>query len=151
MQRHNPPRGTTYVAFFLAAFLPVFFLDFLAPFFAAFLGTLAPFFRASDNPIAMACLRLLTFFPLPLRSCPRFFLCIVLFTFFFAPFEYFAMTLNLSGRVKKSMPRFSHTKNQSNLSCPQTCIYTCIKPVFLKAPCSARNTLRRPDQRATVP
>ena len=28
------------------------------------LGTFAPFFRASDNPIAMACLRLVTFFPL---------------------------------------------------------------------------------------
>jgi hypothetical protein len=28
-------------------------------------GTLAPFFRASDNPIAMACLRLFTFPPLP--------------------------------------------------------------------------------------
>jgi hypothetical protein len=28
-----------------------------------FLGTLAPFFRASDSPIAMACLRLFTLPP----------------------------------------------------------------------------------------
>ena len=28
-------------------------------------GTLAPFFRASDSPMAMACFRLLTFPPLP--------------------------------------------------------------------------------------
>lgn len=34
-------------------------------------GTLAPFFRASDSPIATACLRLLTFRPLPLFSVPR--------------------------------------------------------------------------------
>ncbi|HLA14110.1 MAG TPA: hypothetical protein VJZ25_03725, partial [Gemmatimonadaceae bacterium] len=30
-----------------------------------FRGTLAPFFRASDSPIAIACLRLFTFRPLP--------------------------------------------------------------------------------------
>jgi hypothetical protein len=34
-------------------------------------GTLAPFFRASESPIAIACLRLVTFFPLlPLLSVP---------------------------------------------------------------------------------
>lgn len=32
---------------------------------AFFFGTLAPFFRASDSPIAIACLRLFTFPPLP--------------------------------------------------------------------------------------
>src|SRR5437773_10267524 len=40
-----------------------------------FLGTLAPFLRASDNPMAMACFRLLTLPPLPPlpeRSVPRF-------------------------------------------------------------------------------
>jgi hypothetical protein len=39
------------------------------------LGTLAPFFRASDSPIAMACLRLVTVPPLPpfpLLSVPFF-------------------------------------------------------------------------------
>jgi hypothetical protein len=38
-------------------------------------GTFAPFFLASDSPIAIACLRLFTFPPLPplpLRSVPRF-------------------------------------------------------------------------------
>jgi hypothetical protein len=35
-------------------------------------GTFAPARRAWDRPIAIACLRLLTFFPdLPLRSVPR--------------------------------------------------------------------------------
>jgi hypothetical protein len=35
-------------------------------------GTFAPERRASDNPIAMACLRLVTFLPeRPLRSVPR--------------------------------------------------------------------------------
>ena len=31
----------------------------------AFLGTLAPLFRASDSPIAIACFLLVTFFPVP--------------------------------------------------------------------------------------
>ena len=35
-------------------------------------GTFLPFLRASDRPIAIACLRLVTFFPLrPLRNVPR--------------------------------------------------------------------------------
>src|SRR6266576_6715505 len=41
-----------------------------------FFGTFAPFFRASDNPIAMACLRLFTlppFPPLPDFNVPFFF------------------------------------------------------------------------------
>ena len=33
-----------------------------------FCGTFSPFSLASDNPIAIACLREVTFFPLPLRS-----------------------------------------------------------------------------------
>ena len=57
-----------------------------------FLGTFAPLFRASERPIAIACLRLVTFFPLlPLFNVPFFFSCIALFTFFWAPFEYFAI------------------------------------------------------------
>ena len=52
-------------------FLPreedVFAADFL-------FGTFAPSFRASESPIAIACLRLVTFFPLrPLFSVPLFF------------------------------------------------------------------------------
>ena len=33
-------------------------------------GTLAPFFRASESPMAIACFRLFTFLPLPLFSVP---------------------------------------------------------------------------------
>src|ERR1700733_26641 len=87
--------------FFLAAFFAVFFgadflvADFLtADFLAAlfFLGTLAPSCRASDRPIAMACLRLVTFLPLrPLVSVPSFFSCMARSTLSPAPFEYFAI------------------------------------------------------------
>jgi hypothetical protein len=55
-------------------------------------GTLAPFFRASDRPIATACLRLVTFFSeRPDVSFPFFFSCIARLTDFCAPFEYFAI------------------------------------------------------------
>ena len=48
-----------------------------------FLGTFAPLLRASESPIAIACLRLVTFLPLrPLFSLPLFFSCIARFTFF---------------------------------------------------------------------
>ena len=50
---------------------------------AFFLGTLAPFRRASDKPIAIACLRLLTRLPLlPLVNVPFFRLCMVRLTDF---------------------------------------------------------------------
>ena len=50
---------------------------------AFFRGTLAPFRLASDNPMAIACLRFFTRFPLlPLVSVPFFRLCIVRFTDF---------------------------------------------------------------------
>lgn len=45
-------------------------------------GTFAPFLRASERPIAMACARLFTVFPLPDFNCPLFFLCIASFTDF---------------------------------------------------------------------
>jgi hypothetical protein len=57
-------------------FFPVFFFDPLR-FFDAFFGTFLPFALASDKPIAMACLRLLTLRPeRPLRKVPalRFFI-----------------------------------------------------------------------------
>ena len=55
-----------------------------------FFGTFAPDLRASDNPIAIACLRLFTFFPLrPLFSVPLFFSRIVRATFFCAFGLYF--------------------------------------------------------------
>jgi hypothetical protein len=54
-------------------------------------GTLAPFFLASDSPIAIACLRLFTlppFPPGPLRRVPFFFRRIALFTALPAPALY---------------------------------------------------------------
>lgn len=46
-------------------------------------GTLAPARRAEDSPIAIACLRLVTFFLLlPLRNVPVLYSCITFFTFF---------------------------------------------------------------------
>jgi hypothetical protein len=57
---------------------------------AFFLGLFAPFFRASERPIAMACLRLVTFLPdFPDFSVPRFSLCIARLTLEEAAFPYF--------------------------------------------------------------
>ena len=59
-------------------------------------GTLAPAFRASERPIAIACFRLLTFFPeLPDLSVPRFILRISRLTAVPAFFEYFLYFLPL--------------------------------------------------------
>ena len=55
---------------------------------AFFFGTFAPFLRASESPMAMACLRLFTVPPLPPfpeRSVPRFLLRIALATVLLAP------------------------------------------------------------------
>ena len=65
---------------------------FLPPLDFRFDGTFAPFFRASESPIAIACLRLVTFppFPLrPLRSVPFFRRFIALSTRLLAAFPYF--------------------------------------------------------------
>ncbi len=59
-------------------------------------GTLAPSSRASESPIAIACLRLVTLRPLPLFSVPRFRSCIARATFllalrpYFRPLDFFA-------------------------------------------------------------
>jgi hypothetical protein len=56
------------------------------------LGTFPPARRASDRPMAIACLRLLTRRPeRPLLSVPRLRLCIARFTFERALRPYFAM------------------------------------------------------------
>ena len=48
-------------------------------------GTFPPALRACERPIAIACLRLLTFLPdLPLFSVPRFRSCIAFLTLLFA-------------------------------------------------------------------
>jgi hypothetical protein len=64
------PDGAKLQDFFFAFFFLVFFVFF------AFFGTFLPFLRASDRPIAIACLRLFTvppLPPLPLLSLPFFF------------------------------------------------------------------------------
>src|SRR5271170_1642223 len=61
---------------------------------AFFRGTLAPFLRASESPIAIACLRLVTLPPLPPlpeRSVPRFSRCIALSTLLPAALPYLAI------------------------------------------------------------
>jgi hypothetical protein len=63
-----------------------------APFLA---GTFAPFLRASDRPIAIACFRSVTFCPDPLFSFPFFISFITVSTFLPADFEYFAIKWNL--------------------------------------------------------
>jgi len=56
-----------------------------------FAGTLAPFFRASLRPIAIACFRLVTLRPEPLFNEPRLRRRIADFTVFDAPLPYFAI------------------------------------------------------------
>jgi len=68
-----------------------------------FRGTLAPFFRASDNPMAMACLRLLTVLPLrPLFSDPRFIRCMADFTFLPAEAPYLRLLLRFFVAIPSS-------------------------------------------------
>ena len=90
------------VVLFLAVVLPgadllaPFFFEtlFLAIFFFRGAGTLAPFSLASDNPMAMACLRLITFLPLlPLRKVPFFLRRMALSTVFCDFIEYLAITV----------------------------------------------------------
>lgn len=84
--------------FFVADFLGLLFFEAVrevdpALFEAAFfLGTFAPSSLASDNPIAIACLGLVTFFPLlPLFNLPDFISLIAVSTFCWLLFEYFAI------------------------------------------------------------
>ena len=63
-----------------------------------FRGTLAPFLRASESPMAMACLRLFTrppLPPLPERSVPLFLLRIALATVLLAPLLYLLLEPDL--------------------------------------------------------
>ena len=83
-----PIPGMLYFFFDVDFFALLFFAEL---FFAAFFfGTFAPDLRASDSPIAIACFRLVTFFPLrPLFSVPLFFSRITRATFFCAFGLYF--------------------------------------------------------------
>jgi hypothetical protein len=67
-----------------------------------FRGTLAPFFRASDRPMAIACLRLLTrppFPPLPDFKVPCFLRRMALLTLFPAAFPYCGIRI-LPAKIK---------------------------------------------------
>lgn len=82
--------------FFVAVFFAAFFFagDFLAADFlraAFFFGTFAPSSRASDRPIAIACLRLVTFPPLPDFNVPALRSCMARSTFAEAFGPYFAI------------------------------------------------------------
>jgi len=61
-----------------------------------FFGTFLPSLRASESPMAIACFRLFTVFPLrPLLRVPSFRSCIAFSTFFEAPLAYF-LAISLS-------------------------------------------------------
>src|ERR1700687_2351101 len=65
---------------------------------AFFFGTFAPFLRASERPMAIACLRLVTLPPLPpfpARSGPAFSPCIALLTLSASALPYFAIAFLL--------------------------------------------------------
>jgi hypothetical protein len=81
-------------------------------FFPPFLGggTFAPARRASDKPMAIACLRLFTFFPeRPLFNVPRLRSCIARFTFCAAFFPYLAIIASVT-----SSPRIFHPDQKTN-------------------------------------
>lgn len=81
-------------AFLSAAFFGAAFLG------EAFLGTFLPSLLASLKPIATACLREVTFLPVPVFSLPSFISCMVCSTFLPAAREYFAIIMNLDGVSK---------------------------------------------------
>jgi hypothetical protein len=66
-----------------------------------FFGTFAPRLRASESPIAIACLRLWTFFPdRPLFNFPRLYSCIAFFTLRWEVLPYLAMSCVSSDRQR---------------------------------------------------
>ena len=85
-------------------FFAVFFFEAFR-FFAAFFGTFLPLALASDSPIAIACLRLLTFLPeRPLFSVPALRFFIARLTSADAFFEYLRAIAFL--RLSSSFPPF---------------------------------------------
>lgn len=93
----------------------------LERFFELFFGTLAPSFRASDNPIAIACFLLVTFLPdRPLFNVPRFRSCIAFSTFLLAFLPYLATGSLPPGTICVSYscnagPRFNPAKTDKFL------------------------------------
>jgi hypothetical protein len=102
--------------FFAADFFAVVFLA--ADFFGG--GTLPPSLRASDRPIAIACLRLVTFLPdRPLFSVPSFFSCIASPTLSDAFFPYVAIRLAPVDSMLCSTARDAGVDLTSAASCCQ--------------------------------
>ena len=93
---------------------------------ASFFGTFAPFLRASESPIAMACLRLFTvppFPPLPDLSVPFFFLCMALFTDLPAALPYFDRWISFSNWNVSWLPLFLPLlmrSSEKKMSCAST-------------------------------
>lgn len=85
-EKDDDERRTQTHYFFLLDFRLDFLLDFLLDFRD---GTFPPSRRASESPMAMACLRLVTFLPEPLFSVPRLRSCIAFSTFSCDFFPYF--------------------------------------------------------------
>src|SRR5262249_15573155 len=86
------------------------------PFFGA---TFLPLPRASDKPIAIACLRLFTVLPLrPLLSVPRLRLCIALFTSWEALFDVLRAMI-LLGQMLRSFRNESAKQRFLLLPAPQ--------------------------------
>jgi hypothetical protein len=67
-------------------------------------GTLPPARRASESPIAIACFRLVTFFPEPPdRSSPRFISCMAFSTFWAAFFPYLRVPVFAVDRFRSAI------------------------------------------------
>jgi hypothetical protein len=102
-------------------------LGFSIYFFRAFLrGTFPPARRASDSPIAIACLRLVTFFPeRPLLNVPRLRSRIAFLTFcdaflpylaIVAPFKLFVFTIDDRQFLSPNQRRTYYTPARGNYS-----------------------------------
>src|SRR6185295_6581309 len=82
-------------------------------------GTLPPARRASLRPIAIACLRLVTFLPeRPDRSVPRLRSCIARSTFWLAFFPYFAISIILLRTFRAELPKGAQCKASAPVSSP---------------------------------
>jgi hypothetical protein len=96
-------------------------------------GTLAPFSRASDKPIAIACFRLLTLRPLPERSVPFFFRRIADSTRLLAAFPYFLPPDDFRAAIVTNSPEWRGVCG-SGRDTPGKCqavvevVETCISP-----------------------
>ena len=96
-------------------------------------GTLPPSRRASDNPIAIACFRLVTFLPEPpLFSVPRFRSCIAFSTLSCAFFPYFAAMLHVSFRCAQKTVQAASRSVQAGREAVLTALrfFSCFTPAI---------------------